>query len=423
MLSARKNLTKKSNSRKNAFGSRTFSSRISYDYIIKKLKSRFFLPQFLRTIKKFGISGFYGGNKVTLITDGDVFFDELFKAIDSAQLSINLETYIFNSDDIGWKLAKKLANKAKKGIEVNIIYDAIGCINTKALLFDYMKKMGIALIEYHPVVPWRKYFNLYLRDHRKLMVVDGRIAFIGGMNIGNEYAGKKYHGLNWRDTHIKIEGPAVKDFEYFFLENWHRHGGPLVDISKYFPGIQPVGDTIVMALSSHSRRKIKPIYHTYLAAIANARKYIYITNAYFVPDTRFVKSLIRAAKRGVDVRIVLPAVSDIPFVQHASRYLYKRFLKNHIRIYEYKKAVLHAKTAVIDDIWATVGSSNLDRRSFTANLEVNAIILDQSFGEKMKKQFLKDIRNSDEIQLEYYKRRSFLQYLKEWLCYRFRYLL
>lgn len=128
-------------------------------------------------------------------------------------------------------------------------------------------------------------------------------------------------------------------------------------------------------------------------------------------------------KKGVDVRIVLPAVSDIPFVQHASRYLYKRFLKNHIRIYEYKKAVLHAKTAVIDDIWATVGSSNLDRRSFTANLEVNAIVLDQSFGEKMKQQFLKDIRNSDEIQLEYCTQRSFLQYIKEWLCYRFRYLL
>ncbi|MEJ5361794.1 MAG: cardiolipin synthase [Spirochaetota bacterium] len=418
MVSDKKNFTWKSKTHQ-----ASINTRITYDYIIKKIKNRFFLPHFLRSIKKYGISGFYGGNKVILITDGDVFFDELFKAVDSARFTINLETYIFNSDDIGWKLAKKLAAKAKKGIEVNVIYDAIGCINTSSLLFEYMHKMGIELIEYHPIVPWRKYFNLYIRDHRKLMVIDGRIAFTGGMNIGNEYAGKKYRGQNWRDTHIKIEGPVVKDIEYFFLENWHRQGGALVDISKYFPVIKPVGDTIVMALSSHSRRRIKPIYQTYLAAIVNARNYIYITNAYFIPDMRIVKSLIHAAKKGVDVRILLPAISDIPFVQHASRYLYKRFLKNNVRIYEYKHAVLHAKTAVIDDIWATVGSSNLDRRSFTANLEVNAIILDQSFGEKMKRQFLKDIKTSEEIHLEHYKRRPFVQYLKEWLCYRFRYLL
>ena len=418
MLSARKNIIWKPKSH-----TKSNNSRISYDYIIKKIKNRLFLPRFLKSIKKFGISGFSGGNRVTLINNGDQFFDQLFNAIDQAKLSINLETYIFNSDDIGWKLAKKLSAKAKKGIEVNVIYDAIGCINTSATLFEYMKKMGVELIEYHPVVPWRKYFNLYLRDHRKLMVIDGSIAFIGGMNIGNEYAGKKYGGHNWRDTHIKIEGPAVRDIEYFFLENWHRQGGAFVDISKYFPVLKPIGDTIVMALSSHSRRRIKPIYQTYLAAIANARNYIYITNAYFVPDMRIVKSLIRAAKKGVDVRILLPSKSDLPFVQHASRYLYKRFLKHNIRIYEYKKAVLHAKTAVIDDIWATVGSSNLDRRSFNANLEVNAIILDQTFGEKMKNQFLKDIKNSKEIHLEYYKRRSVVQYLKEWFCYRFRYLL
>lgn len=418
MLSTRKNIFLKTKSY-----TKIINSRISYDYIIKKIKNRLFLPQFLKTIKQLGISGFSGGNRVTLINNGDEFFDQLFNAVDQAKLSINLETYIFNSDDIGWNLAKKLAAKARKGVEVNVIYDAIGCINTSASLFEFMKKMGIELIEYHPVVPWRKYFNLYLRDHRKLMVIDGSIAFIGGMNIGNEYAGKKYGGQNWRDTHIKIEGPAVRDIEYFFLENWHRQGGALVDISRYFPAIKPVGDTIVMALSSTSRRRIKPIYQTYLAAIANARTYVYITNAYFVPDNRIVKALIRAAKKGVDVRILLPAKSDLPFVQHASRYLYKRFLKHAIKIYEYKKAVLHAKTAVIDDIWATVGSSNLDRRSFNANLEVNAIILDQTFGEKMKNQFLKDIKNSNEIQIEYYKRRSIVQYIKEWFCYRFRYLL
>lgn len=405
------------------FNLKKIKPRLSSYYIIRKFKNRFFLPRFLKTIKKLGISGFSGGNKVTLITDGDIFFDEFFKAIDNAHLSINLETYILRSDEIGWKLAKKLSAKVKQGVEVNIIYDAIGCINTNSSIFEYMKNSGVELIEYHPVVPWRKFFNLYIRDHRKLVVIDGLIAFIGGMNIGMEYAGKKYHGQNWRDTHVKIEGPVVRDIQYFFLENWHRQGGALVDISKYFPAIKPLGDTIVMALSSHARRKIKPIYHTYLAAIRNAQKYIYITNAYFVPDNRIVKSLIRAAKNGVDVRILLPSVSDLPFVQHASRFLYKRFLKNNIKLYEYKKSILHAKTAVIDDIWSTVGSSNLDRRSFNANLEVNAIILDQKFSRKMKHQFLIDVKNSKEIKLEQYNRRSLLQYMKEWFCYRFRYLL
>ncbi|MGQ9844120.1 MAG: phospholipase D-like domain-containing protein, partial [Spirochaetota bacterium] len=322
MLSTKKNIIWKSKSY-----IKSNNSRISYDYIIKKIKNRLFLPRFLKTIKKFGISGFTGGNRVTLINNGDQFFDQLFNAINQAKQSINLETYIFNSDDIGWKLAKKLSAKAKKGIEVNVIYDAIGCINTSSSLFEYMKEMGIELIEYHPVVPWRRYFNLYVRDHRKLSVIDGSIAFIGGMNIGNEYVGAKFGGQNWRDTHLKIEGPAVRDIQYFFLENWIRQGGAFVDISKYFPVIKAIGDTIVMALTSQSRKRIKPIYQTYLAAIANARKYIYITNAYFIPEVRMMKGLIRAAKKGVDVRILLPAKSDIPLVQHASRYLYKRLLK------------------------------------------------------------------------------------------------
>ncbi len=397
--------------------------RISYSDIIHKIKNRFFLPKFLKSIKKYGISGFSGGNKVTLINNGDLFFDELFAAIDSATLSIDLETYIFNSDNIGWKVARKLAAKAKKGVDVNIIYDAVGCINTSGELFEYLRKNKVELIEFHPIIPWRKYFNLYLRDHRKLMVVDGNVAFVGGMNIGNEYAGEKYGGENWRDTHLKIEGPAVRDLEYFFLENWHRQGGALVDIAKYFPVINHKGDTIVLVLSSYSRKNVKPIYQTYLAAIANAQKYIYIANAYFVPDSKISRALIRVAKRGIDVRILLPSVSDIPFVQYASRYFYKRFLKNHIRIYEYIPTVLHAKTAVIDDIWSTVGSTNLDRRSFNANLEVNAIILDQNFGNKMKKQFLKDIQQSKEIVFEQYQRRSSTQLMKEWFCYRFRYLL
>lgn len=179
------------------------------------LKNRFFLPQFLREMRKLEIGGLTGGNRLMLISDGDSCFDEFLKAIKSASNSINLETYIFNSDEVGWRIAKLLVKKALSGVEVNVVYDAVGCIGTSSSLFNYLREGGVEVIEYHPFIPWRKFWNISLRDHRKILIIDGRVAFIGGLNIGNEYAGKKYNGKNWRDTHLRIEGPAVRDIQFF----------------------------------------------------------------------------------------------------------------------------------------------------------------------------------------------------------------
>ncbi len=386
----------------------------------KKLKNRFFLPDFLREMKKLRVGGTSGGNKIKLITDGDDCFDEFIRSIRSAKSSINLETYIFKSDDVGWRIAELLAKKAKKGLEVNVIYDSIGCLGTSPSLFSMLRDSGVEVLEYHPVVPWRKFFNLSFRDHRKLLVVDGKTAFVGGINIGSEYAGKKYNGGGWRDTHLKVEGPAVRDMQFFFMENWFRHGGAIVDNSRHFPKLYEEGKKLLMILCTKSRKKIKPVHESYISAIKFARESIYITNAYFIPDGKIYRALIRAARRGVDVRVLLPGMSDLPFVQHAARFLYKKYLKNDIRVYEYNRSILHAKTAVIDGIWSTIGSSNLDRRSFTRNLEINAVVLDQAFGDEMERVFFDDLKHSVELKLENWEKRSVVNYLVESICYLFR---
>lgn len=390
---------------------------------LARLKNRFFLPGFLAEMKRLRIGGLSGGNRVRLLTTGDACFDEFVAAINSARRGINLETYIFNSDAVGWMIAELLVKKAKRGVEVNVIYDAVGCLGTSPALFSFLRSGGVELVEFHPVIPWRKYFNLDMRDHRKLLVVDGRVAFVGGMNIGNEYAGRKYRGGDWRDTHLRIEGPAVRDVQFFFFENWYRYGGAMVDTARHFPSLDEPGKKLLMVLCSKSRRQVKPIQESYISAINFAKQSIYITNAYFIPDARIYRALVRAVRRGVDVRLLLPGKSDLAIVQHASRYLYKRYLRHGIRVYEYRRSVLHAKTAVIDGIWSTVGSSNIDRRSFSRNLEINAILLDQPFGDEMERVFFADLRKSEELRLQNWKKRSVWNFLLEWFFYRFRNLL
>lgn len=404
--------------RRKATASKTSGKKINRAF--KRIKNRFFLPSFLKEMRDLKIGGLSGGNRIKLITDGDNCFSEFIKAIKSARLSINLETYIFNSDEIGWMMAELLVKKARAGVEVNLIYDAIGSMSASPAIFNFLRTGQVELLEYHPLVPWRRFWNISMRDHRKLMVVDGRIAFVGGINIGKEYAGKKFSGGGWRDTHLRIEGPASQDVQFFFMENWFRNGGAIVDNKKHFPPVKETGKKLLMVLCTKSRKKIKPIWQSYISAIRFAKHSIYITNAYFIPDAKIYRSLVHAAKRGVDVRVLLPEKSDLPFVQHASRYLYKRYLKNGIRVFEYSKSILHAKTAIIDGIWSTIGSSNIDRISFTRNLEINAIIMDQEFGEQMEKVFFRDLKRSTEQKLLNWHKRSISNYVLEWIWYRFR---
>ncbi|MGA9031368.1 MAG: cardiolipin synthase [Sulfuricaulis sp.] len=368
------------------------------------------------------------GNKLVLLQDGPATYQAMFAAIRKAKDHINLETYIFEDDDIGKQFANLLLERQAAGVRVNLIYDSVGCLNTPKVFFERLRAAGIHVLEYNPINPLsgnKKKWLLNNRDHRKLLVVDGRIAFIGGINISESYSSSpstksaRKNGVNtagWRDTHLQIEGPVVAEFQKLFMDTWTKQKGQPLAQKNYFPKLSRQGDEIVRAIGSASADPHSLIYLTLLSAIANAEQRVYLTNAYFVPDPQLIKSLTDAARRGVDVKLVLPSHSDSWTVFHAGRSHYTKLLRAGVKIYERRDAVMHSKTASIDGVWSTIGSTNLDWRSFLHNDELNAAILGRDFARQMDAMFAKDLAESDAIDLDRWKHRSLMLRLKEWLA-------
>ena len=372
------------------------------------------------------------GNKVTLLFDGPKTMTAMMAAVAGAKDTINLETYLFDQDPTGLKFADLLIAKQQEGVQVSIIYDAVGTLGTPQAFFDRMEKAGIRLLAFHPVSPLHHFgrWRINNRDHRKILVVDGRMAFAGGVNITKAYARSSPFRSNetnpatagWRDTHLQIEGPAVAALQWIFLDNWasQKEGG--LPEKDYFPSLPPAGDKVLRVLRSWPGGDFE-IYKAYYLAIEGATKSIHITAAYFVPDVQIMKALYRAAKRGVDVKIVLPGVSDSWAAQHAGHSLFAPMLEAGIKVYELKTSVLHAKTAVIDGSWSTVGSTNMDTRSFLHNKEVNVVVMGDEFGREMESAFQEDLKDSNEITMERWKHRSWGQRVSEWFARRMSYWL
>ena len=366
------------------------------------------------------------GNRATLLQDGPKTYDAMFAAIRAAQHNINLETYIFEDGEIGQKFADLLLEKQAAGVVVNVLYDSVGSLATPAEFFQRLRDGGIQVVEFNPVNPLAPHAKTWLvnnRDHRKLLIVDGRIAFVGGINISNAYsrgsfirkAKKKMNNtLGWRDTHVQLDGPVVAEFQKLFMATWNSQHGAALPQAPYFPVLSKQGDEVVRAIGSTYDAEGSPFYLTLLSAIAHAERQVYLTNAYFVPDPKLVQVLIEAAQRGVDVRLILPSQSDSWIVFNAGRSHYTELLKGGVRLFERRGSVLHAKTGCIDGVWSTVGSTNLDWRSFLHNDEINAVILGAHFGTQMDDAFAKDQALSDEITLARWERRSPIQRLQEW---------
>jgi cardiolipin synthase len=363
------------------------------------------------------------GNKITLLHDGPATYKAMFAAIRGAKDHINVESYIIEDDEMGQQFADLLLERQAQGVQVNLIYDSVGSVRTPRTYFERLIQGGIHVLEFNPVNPLavKKPWTLNHRDHRKLLVVDGRTAFLGGINISNVYssgsaglrAGPVDPTAGWRDTDIQIVGPAVGEFQKLFMQTWDKqHGKPLAQ-KDYFPTVAPQGKDIVRAIGSTPDDPYSLIYLTLISAITNAEKQVYITNAYFVPDPQLLKALLDAAGRGVDVRLILPSQSDSATVFHAGRSHYSELLKGGVKIYERHGALLHAKTAVVDGVWSCVGSSNLDWRSALDNDEINAVILGREFAQQMQAAYDKDIAASEAIELESWERRSLLLRLKE----------
>jgi cardiolipin synthase len=364
------------------------------------------------------------GNKVTLLRDGPSAYRAMSAAIQHAKHHINLETYIFRDDEVGRQLADLLIKREHEGVQVNVMYDSVGSILTPRSLFDKMHQAGIHVVEFNPVNPaeTRKRYILEHRDHRKILVVDGRVAFTGGMNYDSVYSAgsfskpKRVTGADkipWRDTHIRIEGPAAAEFQRLFLDNWKKQKGDPLPPGQYFPPSSEPGREIVRAIGSSPDSGISVLQTTLLSAIGHAGRSVHITNAYFVPNRKLMDALKAAAARGVDVALIVPSQSDFWAPLYAGRSHYSELLDAGVHIYERREAVLHAKTAVIDGVWSTVGSSNLDPRSAELNDEADAVILGVDFGAQMEAMFKDDISQSTPIRVEDWRRRGLGSRLKE----------
>ena len=373
------------------------------------------------------------GNKVTLLFDGPATITAMMAAVTQAKDSINLETYLFDQDPMGLKFSDLLIARQKEGIQVSIIYDCVGTLGTPQTFFDRMQASGIRLLPYQPVSPLHKMLRWRInnRDHRKILVVDGKVAFAGGVNITANYARSslfrsnhdtKIKAVGWRDTHLQIEGPAVAALQWMFLDNWASQKEGNLPERDYFPTLVPMGTKVVRVLRSQPGSNHE-IFKAYFVAIQGAKTSIHITSAYFVPDVQITKALHEAARRGVDVKIILPSVSDSWLTSHGSHSLYNDMLEAGIKIYELKTSVLHAKTAVIDGTWSTVGSTNMDMRSFLHNKEVNVVVMGDDFGRELEGAFQDDLKDSQEIQLAQWKKRPLLLRFKEWLARRLAYWL
>ena len=363
------------------------------------------------------------GNKVTLLKNGPDTYRAMFAAIESANDSINLETFTFDDDTVGKKFADMLIAKQQAGVQVNIIFDNFGSLDTSDAFFERLRGTGIRALRFNPISPFKRRFHLFStnhRDHRKLMIIDGKIAFLGGINISDVYSSGSGSGGKpsdddakaWRDTDVEIEGPAVAECQKLFLSTWeHQDGRPLSE-RNYYPQLTRKGPEIVRIIGS-----VPPehdlIYLTLISAIHNAESNVYITDAYFAPDSQMVDEMEAAARRGVDVRLLVPGTADEPLIIHAARSHYASLLDAGVKVYEWRGKMLHAKTATVDHVWSMVGSSNLDWWSIARNNEISATILSVRFGHEMDLMYAGDLDNADSIDRDQWRSRSIFERIEE----------
>jgi cardiolipin synthase A/B len=363
------------------------------------------------------------GNKVILLADGQDTYAAMFKEIGKAKDHIHLETFIIEDDATGHRFADLLLYKQAEGVQVNLIYDSVGSMNTPDAFFQRLRDGGIQVVEFNPINPLRAWgkWALTHRDHRKILLVDGKVAIIGGINISKVYSSnplKRKHNamtpIHWRDTDVQIEGPAAAEFQKLFLDTWLTQTKTPLTGENYFPVLQHEGNALVRVVGSTPGQSNRGPFVAYVSAFVFAEHSIYMTNSYFIPDPQIVEALTTAAERGVDVKIILPGISDSKLALHAQRHYYSRLLRSGVKIYEHGTSLLHAKTAVVDKVWSTVGSTNMDQLSMLHNDEVNAFILSREFAAEMEEMFLMDLVQSSQIHLDEWQNRSLYPKFRSW---------
>jgi len=355
-------------------------------------------------------------NRVHLFTDGDSAFEDMLASIDAAASRIWLETYIFEADGLGARFRDALVRAASRGVEVRLLYDAFGSGSLPSGYFAPLVEVGGKAVAYNPLFRRRSEASYLNRDHRKILVVDDRVGFAGGMNISEDYAGERLGNGRFRDTHARLEGPSVEDLATIFAESWRRASGEALVVRRE-PSPDEIKPVFVQVLSSDLRNERKKIQRALRHTVSRAGRRCFLTSAYFVPPLRLIRALRLAARRGVDVRVLTAGRSDVPLSRHASWHLYARLLKAGVRIFEMKGRTLHAKTATIDGVYGMVGSFNLDLWSHRRLLEVTVTLLDPEKADEIEGDFHQDLEISDEVRLEDLEHRPLYLRFVSWVAY------
>lgn len=361
------------------------------------------------------------GNQLQILRDGDQTFPAKLAAIAAAKHSVCLEIYIFEDDLIGQQFIAALCERAQAGVAVRLLYDGIGSFSLPESQLERMRKAGVQTIEFHPVVPWRSRFNWKLRDHRKILVVDDEIAFVGGLNIGKEYASKEMGGDGWHDMHCSLRGPIVADISRTFRRNWIANDGKDYPAAPRAETLPPgPGESYLRMIDNTLGKRRRPIRQAYLAVLHAAQRQVLIKNAYFLPDRALRRAMRRAVGRGVEVAVIVPGNSDVRMVEWAGHYVHRRMAKAGVRILRWPNVMMHAKTAVIDAVWSTIGSYNLDARSLRYNLEITVEVLDEKIGGELVRQFKRDALTCAPYDDATWQAMAWWKKARAWFAYQFR---
>lgn len=405
--------------------------------VVARLEDSAVLKRYIDIERSRGDGNLVPGNGVDLLIDGEETYEAMLQAIAAARDHVHLETYIIENDEVGNRIADALIERRRAGVDVRMLYDSYGSTDSD----DFWRRLRDGGVDTHAFNPPKPTENLAVseydrRDHRKILVVDGKVGFTGGINFYDAYANRPDDGdeggakaalpwlgsdsskLSWRDTHIRIEGPAVAELQRIFVARWEQEEEALDD-SLLFPQLQPVGrERVRFDIGVGGNSRPSETYFAYLDIFEQAQQRIWITQAYFVPNEEFLDTLAQAARRGVDVKVIVPGVTDVSSIVYASRQLYGGLLEAGVQIFEFQDAVLHAKTAVADGVWSIVGTSNLDSLSFLRNHEVDAVVIGRTFATQMEQIFLDDLERTRQITLAEWRGRplgyKILGYINSW---------
>lgn len=361
------------------------------------------------------------GCEVTVLRDGEETYPAMLAALAAARETICFETYILVADATGDRFKAALMERARAGVAVRVIYDAVGSFGLPGAWVEELRAAGAEVSEFNPIAPWRARFRLSHRDHRKIIVVDNQVAFTGGLNIAREYASVADGGVGWHDMHCRVTGPIVLDLARMFRRSWLRAGG------ARYPTVPPTADaphgrgrSFVRLIDNTHRRQRASTRRAYLHVLRTARDSVLIQNAYFVPDRGLRRAMIRAARRGVDVGVIVPGSSDVRVIAWAGLYVLRGLARAGVKVHRWRGIMMHAKTCVVDALWSTIGSYNFDAMSRFNNLEVTVEILDPAVAGVLVANFQRDLEHSDPYDQDAWRKLPWWKKALAWLSYRAR---